>query len=510
METRELEIKLAASAPTLARLAADPVLGAPAGRARKLVAIYFDTPRFALWRRGLTLRLRREGGRWIQAVKGRGGVEAGLHRRIEIERRAAAPVPDLALVRDEPLGREIARAARTAALVPAFRTEFVRATRVLRPEPGVRIELSLDRGAIFAGSAHAPICEVELELVSGPEWRLYEIARMLAARRALRLERRSKAERGYALVGAVRAAPVRARMGVIREEMTASDAFRAVCLMCLDHLQANFEGAVRGDDPEYLHQARVALRRLRSGIAAFEPLFPEGMLEPQLAALRGLARALGPARDWDVFAEHVLAPVMQQFPGHRGLAALERACVRMRADANRAARGALLGRRYPAFVLGFGEWVARAPWRHEAPRKARRAWRAPVRDYADTVLERCQRRVLKRGRGIATLDTPRLHRLRIAVKKLRYAAGFFAPLYPRRRAKPVLDALNGLQDVLGAINDCSTAPALIDSAYAAARGPLRREARAIASRWNAAMLEDRRQALKGAWKAFHGCRRFWR
>jgi CHAD domain-containing protein len=103
-----------------------------------------------------------------------------------------------------------------------------------------------------------------------------------------------------------------------------------------------------------------------------------------------------------------------------------------------------------------------------------------------------------------------LHRLRIATKKLRYAAGFFSPLYPRRRAQPMAGALNDLQDVLGAINDCASAPQLIEACARAARGPLRTQARAIIDHWNSAVLEERRRELAAAWKAFDRAGRFWR
>ncbi|MBI2753984.1 MAG: CHAD domain-containing protein [Betaproteobacteria bacterium] len=510
MVTQETELKLAATPRTLARLATDPLLGAPSGAPQRLVAVYFDTPRFALWRRGISLRLRRERGRWVQGVKGGGTVDAGLQRRTEIEHPAAGPVPDLALVRDHPLGKLLVRAAGTKPLVPAFQVEVVRAMRTVSPVPGVTIEVSLDRGTIGAGRKRAPIGEIELELKSGEAWRLHEFALALARRYSLRVEERSKAERGYELAGGVQAAPVRARLGVIRREMSSNEAFKAIGWTYLNHLQANYRGASRGADPEYVHQARVALRRLRSGMSAFAKLFPAGMVEPQAKLVREMAGALGPAREWDVFAEQTLAPVMEQFPGHRGLAALERACARLRVAANRDAQRALASRRYQLLVLGVAAWLGEERWLAASSVKARRAWELPVRDHAVAVLVRYHRRLLKRGRGLRRLSLRRLHRLRIAAKKLRYAAGFFAPLFSRERSKPMLDALNDLQDVLGAISDCAAAPALIDAATAAARGPLRQQARVIVSHWTAAMLEDRRRELKHVWRTIHGCDRFWR
>jgi triphosphatase len=94
----ETELKLAVTPRTFARLAQDPLLGTPRGAAQELVAVYFDTARRTLWRHGVTLRLRRERGRWLQTVKGGGTLAAGLHRRMEISHRVAEAVPNLRLL----------------------------------------------------------------------------------------------------------------------------------------------------------------------------------------------------------------------------------------------------------------------------------------------------------------------------------------------------------------------------------------------------------------------------
>lgn len=499
----ETELKLSAAPRTLARLAADPLLGKPSGAAQSLVAIYFDTPRFSLWRQGLVLRLRRERGRWVQTVKGRGALEAGLHRRIEVENPARSAVPDPHRIADPDLRKRVAEILGARRLVPIFRVEVSRETRLVSPAPGTSIEVAIDRGAIVAGASRVPVSEVELELKAGPAQRLFELALAISQRYAARLAHRSKAERGYELAGAIRPAPVRASLAVVRRGMSASEAFKVICITCLNHLQANQPGVLRGEDPEYLHQARVALRRLQSGLDAFKRIAAPEAFGSHARALRQFTRALGPARDWDVFSGQTLAPVLEQFPGHAGLAALERASTRLRKDANRAARRLFASRRYQRILLGLGGLV-------QGDCLVGEATVAEAREYATRVLERYHRRVLKRGKKIESPNLRRLHRLRIATKKLRYAAGFFSLLYPRGRAQPMLQALNDLQDVLGAINDCASAPELIGACARAARGPLRAQARTIIEHWNSAMLETRRRELTGAWEALGKTERFWR
>jgi inorganic triphosphatase YgiF len=502
--TEEVELKLSAAPRTLARLASDPLLGKPSGAPQSLVAIYFDTPRFSLWRQGLVLRLRRERGRWVQTVKGQGALDAGLHRRIESSSRARSSVPDLEHIADEDVRKRVAQIIGAKRLVPIFRVEVERDTRVVSPAPESTIEISIDRGAIIAGAGRLPVSEVELELKAGPAWRLFELALAVSQRHAARLAHRSKAEHGYELAGAIRAAPVRASLGVVHRGMSANEAFKTICVTCLNHLQANQPGVLRGEDPEYLHQARVALRRLQSGFDAFKRIAGSDAFKSHARSLRQFTRALGPARDWDVFAGQTLAPVMEQFPGHAGLAAFERAAARLRADTNRTTRRLFASRRYQRILLGLGAWLAQGQCLKDAEGTA------DVQDHAGDTLERCYKRVLKRGKKIKSPNLRRLHRLRIATKKLRYAAGFFSPLYPRRRAQPMAGTLNDLQDVLGAINDCASAPEMIEACARAARGPLRPQARTIIDHWNSAVLEERRRELAGAWDAFEQARRFWR
>jgi triphosphatase len=509
MPAFETELKLAATPRTLARLAADPLLGRPQGSPQHLLAVYYDTSRHALWKRRLTLRLRRERGRWWQTVKGGGSVEAGLHRREEFTRRATGPEPDLGLLGASEIEKSVAAAARRARLRPAFRIEIERDRRLLAPAPGVAIEASLDRGRIHGGESRAAVCELELELKRGPASSLYELARQIAARYPVRLEHRSKAERGFEAIGALRPAPVRGNLRVIRRGMSAAEAFSAACTSCLNHLQANQRGVIRGAHAEYLHQARVALRRLRSVLDAFGPLLRTESAAPRVKALRRLTQMLGPARDWDVFAADTLAPILRQFPGHRGLAALARGCGRRREAANRAARRALSGRRAQALLIDVAAWLASRSWVAAASAESRQAWKGAARPYAAAVLDRYHRRMLKRGRGIRSASLARLHRLRIAAKRLRYAAGFFAPLFPRARARALLRALNELQDALGAINDGAIAPELIAAASAAARGPLRAEARAVVGHWNAVALKERREGLRRLWKAVRRREPFW-
>src|SRR4029077_17978866 len=81
---------------------------------------------------------------------------------------------------------------------------------------------------------------------------------------------------------------------------------------------------------------------------------------------------------------------------------------------------------------------------------------APVKPTATRMLDEHLGRVRKRGRRMRSLDQHDRHRLRIALKKLRYAAEFFAPLFREKKVKAYLRRLKSLLEDLGALNDVAT------------------------------------------------------
>jgi len=507
----ETELKLAASRATLERLAA--AAAARLGRnaeTHRLRSVYYDSADHGLWRRGIALRVRHDSKGWMQCIKGGGSFEAGVHRRIESEARLDGEAPDAGRIEDPELAAAVRHALGDAAPRPLFSTDITRRTWRLSPAPDAVIDLCFDCGTIRAGTRREAICEIELELERGRAWHLYETALELEREAPLRLEHRSKAERGYALARGVSQHPVKARPSAIDSRQSAIEAFRAICFGCIEHMQANRGGLLAGEDPEYLHQMRVALRRLRSAFSVFAPLLPESAVEAPLTDIRWLARALGPARDWDVFCATTVVPIRAQLPGHRGLQAIERACERRRERARGRAHRAVASRRYQRVLLGLGAWLAGESWASLLPLDRARAQRQPVTDYASTALERRWRKVRARGRRLSHLEPAELHRLRIAVKKLRYTAMFFAPLFPERGTRATLRNLEALQDALGGINDCGTAVRFAREAGASARGRAGVQARELLANWIAAARGDHLRALRSAWKAFRAGEPFWK
>ncbi|HXZ55274.1 MAG TPA: CHAD domain-containing protein [Burkholderiales bacterium] len=291
--------------------------------------------------------------------------------------------------------------------------------------------------------------------------------------------------------------PVKADYRVVEPGMTAPEAFRALCAACVQHLEGNRYGALAGEDPEYLHQMRVALRRLRTAFAIFADALPPAAGAEVLAELRWLRRALGGARDWDVFLAGTLNPVLARHPRHAGLRAFRAACEEHSHRARGTAQRALESRRYYALMrslrtLSYGD----APLPPAAPR------RQPIERHAQAAVAGLIVRARKRGRRLMRQDATKLHRLRKAVRRLRYGLLFLAALLPERRVRPLAGAVEALQESLGTLNDCAVGKTLIARVRAEARGRERRKARKLLAKRLKAARSARRGELEAQWEAF--------
>lgn len=448
----EIELKLALPGSSQRRLLDHPLFAQKAESlgTTRLRNIYFDTPDLALHRRGMALRLRRQGRRWLQTVKCAGTVAGGLSERPEWEQPYNGSGFDFRSIDDAQVRRFLQRKRIADALAPVFETTFTRRNWRVIPEAGALVIAALDRGTISSGERSEAVSELELELAEGDPAALFETARQLSGQIPLKPESLSKAERGYRLfIGTP--PPRKAAASALRAEDTPLGAFHHIATSCIAQLEANEAGVQRSDDPEYIHQMRVALRRLRSAVRVFSPVIAPQSEKTMRESLRRLGSALGPARDWDVVVDEVLAPVVQTFTDDNRVERLHQHALAKRDEARAAARAALADAEYGRIML---ELIASL--------QQTRAGSAgqddgDLRGFAQRRLRKLKRRVGRAAEHAAGLEVSTLHALRIAVKRLRYALEFFAPLYPRAAVKRELRRLTRLQQELGLINDLANA-----------------------------------------------------
>ncbi|GJD99032.1 CYTH and CHAD domain-containing protein [Methylobacterium isbiliense] len=509
---RETELKLEFEASDLATLSGHPLLDPrEAPEEARLTSVYFDTEDRRLRAAGYTLRVRSDGAGHVQTVKA-ALPGAGLFDRPEWEWAVAGAEPDLRPLAETPLGDVLGR---KAVLRPLFSAAVERSVRAVA-HGGARIEVALDRGRITAldGAADrvTPLNELELELKQGSAADLFGLARELGASVPLRLGVLSKAERGYRLIGDGLGRFSKAEPVALDPAMSAGEAFQAIAQACLRHLRLNEEALRDHRHAEALHQLRVALRRLRSAFSLFGDIVEDARVPALKAELKRLSEPFGHARNLDVFLATTLPAERERRPDEAGLLTLERHLEDERNAAYAAVMATLGGTEWRGVLIDLVAWLDAGPWRAaDAPQAARRD--APARAFATEELERRRRKVKKRGRGLDHLEPHARHEVRIAAKKLRYGAEFFAGLYAKpkaaKRHKRFVRALADLQDALGDLNDIATAHTLTADLVRGAPG-----AAVFAAGLTAADVEQRTQKLLAEAAAAHTAlidvRPFWR
>lgn len=278
---------------------------------------------------------------------------------------------------------------------------------------------------------------------------------------------------------------------------TAPDvALRHIVADCHADLRKYRAVVLQSRRPIGIHQTRVALRRLRAAFGLFRHAVDGPVIRALAAEARWLAGECAPSRDLHVF----LTETIEEVPP-----VVARIARRLAATHLQRARSALSGARFEAFDRQLHIFLDLSP-AHPTDR---------LDEFAKSELDAHHDKVVKRGRKFVSLDPHRLHRLRIAIKKLRYAADFLRPAFASttftsRGAKPYIEATVRLQGALGAMNDRAVARHMLADLATAARPtedvkqPLKRLAKQAA-----AGDKRRHRKLERAWQTFRKLDKFW-
>jgi CHAD domain-containing protein len=237
---------------------------------------------------------------------------------------------------------------------------------------------------------------------------------------------------------------------VIDPSLSVGDVAFAVLRMQFEAFVAKEAGSRRGEDPEDVHDMRVASRRLRAAIAMFRDVLPARIVRLR-EELGWVARALGAVRDLDVQLGQLETWVDGDLTDDAdALGALRDLLERERAGARVELTNVLDSPRYARLLADFTKLLRVGPMRSHASREAILMTGAPL-------IRRRHRDFRKAGDQIGEGATGAdYHRLRIRAKRLRYALEFLADVYPGA-AVPLIRRLVALQDLLGARQDADVA-----------------------------------------------------
>jgi CHAD domain-containing protein len=479
---------------------------------QRLIANYYDTSDLRLARWGITIRHRAEdgsdartSGTWTLKLpeQARG---PGLVRREHNVDGSDGRIPAglLHLVRAY---------ARMATLVPIARLRTDRMRSQVRDADGrCMVEIDDDEVSVLVPGANgrgrriaARFREIEIEL--GPAGTIAVLDLVVDRFRAAGAGPPDPTPKVVRALGPLAVEPPELVVPPVGPRSPTEDVVRAALANGVERLMAHDPGVRLGDDPEDVHQARVATRRLRSDLRTFRELLDPEWTAAQRAELGWLAGLLGAVRDADVLLDRLRSEVATLDPADaRPAAALLRRLVLEREAARVELLAALDSPRY-AETLDTLVQAAREPrFVTETPADSPVAEQVttatePARDVVPRLVKRPWRHLRK---AVTDLDPDppdeALHRVRILAKRCRYAAEAAIPV-AGKDARRFADAVGALQTVLGDCNDAVVAERWLRTAVA--KGPATRGTAVVAGQLIAAeraRAADCRKAWRAVWR----------
>ena len=385
------------------------------------------------------------------------------------------------------------------AAIDRWRAKFTFKTSVLN--------LTIDLGRVFVGAGTAasfagPYGGATLGLVKGDPADLFLATRLLLENAPLKLSARSMRQVAASIAsGRQFAVPKFSALSASAEDTAGDVLVRALVTTAerIIQLQASILDARA---PEGIQRMRVELRRFRSAERVFRRAADCPPLR-RLAQQAGVyARALAPARDWDVFLDETVAVIAENEYAVAGFARLKATAYAYRANAWAAASAKIDDPGFSTFALDLLAMAHSRPWRSK-PLKV------PADIFAVRVLDRTLRRTREVARGIDRASPRSFHQLRIALKKLRYGVQLFRGLYPKESRKPYMAAMATMQEALGVLNDAVVAQKLANRA-ADGKGEKAMRAAGFICGYYAARAEAAAKEIDGAWIMFEKQDPFWR
>jgi len=293
---------------------------------------------------------------------------------------------------------------------------------------------------------------------------------------------------------AVKAAPTK-----ISRKLTIGQTFQEIAMNCVAQIQANLSGMAQRRDPESLHQMRIGLRRLDSALDLFADFFP--LPEYLQTELDWLSAHLGAARDWDVLKNATLPELATVIDEEKpGLSEIEAAIAERAEEKYDAAIEAVASVRYQLSMQKLEDWLQTGNEGIFHSAKERKQALARIPGFAHECLSHAQRQLFKRGEKLRDATPKVRHKVRIAAKKVRYAAEFFDALLAKKTARQYVKSLASLQDELGHLNDMSMAGKLLKEL--ADRHPNLEHSIYFVRGYLAAYMEREAGKIQSAWKAF--------
>lgn len=253
-------------------------------------------------------------------------------------------------------------------------------------------------------------------------------------------------------------AAVRASRIDLSHAQNPHDALIEACASIAVQWFGNEAGVRGGAGPEYVHQMRVALRRLKTLLKTFPRWIDDAWARTIAPDLDWLGSLLGQVRDLDVFVDTTLPALAQADADGGAWEGLQAKAAARRDEARAQVAAALRTRRYALLALAWLRWLA-----------MQRVSTGPIamvdkglEDYGRKRVKKHFKR-LRAKPALTSLTPAERHRRRIEAKRLRYTLEFFESLASRKTRRKVAKQLGRIQSVLGDGSDAATALRFLES-----------------------------------------------
>jgi CHAD domain-containing protein/uncharacterized protein YjbK len=416
---------------------------------------YMDTGDWALMKHKLSLRYRLSNNTAMYTLKNIGPIENGITNRMENEIKLKNPVRTPAEIASKPLRKQIKSLIYPRKLLEQIVVRTNRQPYLIESPEGTKFELAFDKSKFSTSAIEKPrpayqYHQLEVEVIEGTASSLKDLEKLLSDNFGYVPATCTKLQ---AAMTSLKVKPLVKKVPqkyIVKLDDRLDTALKKILSIEFHWFQQQLPGVISDRDPEFVHQARVATRRMRSALILFHNSLPEptaAYLEERLKWLGGL---FGEVRDLDVFIINLTnyGDKLESFPKAEKKA-LEGVVTKRRRVPLKALQEALKSRRYHNFEHRLKEYLE-APCVDcpELPLGMKK-----IREVAPPNVTTKFASVIELGSKISTMSgLPVFHCLRIQMKRLRYALEFMAPAYGNSLDQVIQQTIR-LQDNLGELQD---------------------------------------------------------
>ena len=421
---------------------------------------YFDTDDWWLHRAGVSLRIREIDRKVFMTLKSLTPITNGVASRLELEEPLpVSSIQSIELPQPELLPDWLHDFCGYKSFRLLFDVETQRSVLDLNISKSTCIKACVDKTRIHSKEGEVKKIEIEFELQRGniDEARIF--ADNVADRLGLTSNQKSKFKHGLSVSGLIPPKMRKPSKYTFKPNERTVDAAFHVLRRNFDAFCWNEPGTRLGFDPEYLHDMRVAIRRLRAALEVFSDALPKKRVRWLEKELKWIARTLGQVRDLDVHIQNLDAERSQlKEADSKHLEAFRRWLMRKREQARESLLQMFNSERYGIFTQRFERYLNRGPSTVSKKSLASK----PIKRIAPAWLDKRLKKVKNRGDAIHEDSlAEHLHKLRIHCKKLRYLGEILHPLY-NKPIKKFTKRVTNLQDVLGEYQDAGVAQKTLD------------------------------------------------